>query len=159
MADPAQSPLINPKEITIEDRKGTPCVYLLSEIPALESREIVSQYPTSALPKIGDYALNEQMLFKMMAYVAVPIKGSVPLRLTTRVLINNHVPDLNTLAKLEIAMSQYNWDFFLPENLSDLSGRVKRILTTFLTQIMTDSLRQSSEASKPPTTNSEPSTP
>lgn len=150
-ATASQVPLLNPSQIELTDRKGVKRAYILSEIPCTYSREIVALYPTSALPKVGDYGVNEQMMFKLMSYVAVPMPNGVPpLRLVTRDLLHNHVPDLRTLANLEKAMAQYNWDFFLPDDLSSFWGRIKVILSTFIRETLTDSLRQSSQTAKPP---------
>ena len=146
------APLLNPKEIKITTRKGDVRVYLISEIPATYSREIVSQWTANALPKMGDYAVNEAMMFKIMSYVAVPMKGT-PLRLTTPDLVNNHVPDLKTLETLEMEMAKYNWDFFWGEELSDLKARIIRIFSLWLTQILTASFRQSLGQEKQPSTN------
>ena len=38
-------PLLNPKEIKVIDRKGTERTYIVSEIPAVASREIVCAIP------------------------------------------------------------------------------------------------------------------
>jgi len=146
-------PLINPKEITIKDRKGNDHVFILSEIPATYSREIVSKWTANALPKMGVYEINHEMMMKIMSYVAVPVKGGQPLRLTTRDLVDNHAPDLLTLATLEKEMSNYNWGFFLDESLSSLKARISRIFGIWLTKILTDSFRQSSLPEKPPFTN------
>lgn len=150
--------LLRPKEIKITD-DGVEKTYVLSKVPATYAREIVAQYPMTALPKIGDYSVNEQMMFRLMGYVGIAQKdGKEPLVLSTRELIDNHCVDLKTLATLEIEMFRYNWDFFLPEDLSNLGARFRRILSTFLTQILTESLRQSSQSGLPPSTNSAPST-
>lgn len=148
--------LIRPKDIVLEDQDKNPHPYVISKIPATHAREIVAQYPTSALPKIGDYSVNQDMMLKLMSYVGVPRDKMEPLQLTTRALVDNHVPDLKTLSRLEIEMFKYNFDFFLPEDLSNLGERLKRILSIFLTQIVTQSLRESSRAVAQPSTNSEP---
>jgi len=144
VADPT---LLNPKEIILKDRKGIEHTYILSEIPATYSREIVAQWTANALPKVGDYAVNEAMMFKILSYVSVATKAGSQ-RLTTRELIDNHVPDLLTLELIEKEMAKYNWDFFLGEELSNLRERFFRILSIWLTKIMTDSLQQSSNQEK-----------
>lgn len=137
-------PLIEPKEFKITDRKGRERTYILSQIPATYSREIVAQWTVNALPKIGDYAVNHEMMMKIMSYVGVPNGGST-IRLSSRELVDNHVPDLFVLEMLEKEMAQYNWDFFLGEELSNLKERFIRIFSIWLTQILTDSFRQSSK--------------
>jgi hypothetical protein len=150
--------LINPKEITLFDRQGKERTYIISEIDCWTSQEIVARYAGSMLPKVGDFEITEQMAQKIMGYVAIPQKDKPPLRLQTVELIKNHVPDLRTLSALQIEMARYNWDFFLPEDLSSFWGRIKMVVTTWITEIMTDSLRQSSQAEKPLSTNSAQST-
>ena len=140
--------LLNPKEIILKDRKGIEHTYILSEIPATYSREIVAQWTANALPKVGDYAVNEAMMFKILSYVSVTTKAGSQ-RLTTRELIDNHVPDLLTLELIEKEVAKYNWDFFLGEELSNLRERFFRILSIWLTQTLTASLRQSSTPEKP----------
>lgn len=150
--------LLNPKEITLLDRKGTERKYIISEIPASYSKEIVMQYPTSALPKVGDADLHMRITLQMMSYVAVPREGLEPLRLTTRELCDNHIPDLRTWMALERAIAQYNWDFFLPEDLSAFWERLKNLLVTWSVETSIISSPQSSPKEKPLSTISEPFT-
>ena len=71
--------MIEPKEITVETQKGEKRVYILSKFPAVQGREIIAKYPLSAMPKLGDYAVNEETMLKLMAFVAVPREGKEPL--------------------------------------------------------------------------------
>jgi hypothetical protein len=65
------------------------------------------------MPKLGDYEVNEATMLKLMAYVGVPVEGKdAPLMLNTRALVDNHIPDWETLARVEIAMMEYNVSFF-----------------------------------------------
>ena len=133
-------PLIEPKEFHIKDMKGEDHVYLLSKIPASYSKEIVLQYPTSALPKIGDPALHMKITFMLMSYVGIPRDpGLEPLQLMTRELCDSHIPDLRTWMAIERAMASYNWDFFLPEDLSDFWGRLKNLLVAWSLETSTHS--------------------
>jgi hypothetical protein len=147
------SGLLQPKDFVITDREGKERTYVISKIPFMNSKKIVTQYPTSLLPKIGDYGLHEQMTVLLMSYVGVPQKTGEPLRLTTRELIDNHVPDLQTGLALERELAQYNWGFFLQDDLSNFWERVKMIFKTFVQQTLTDSLQQLSPTEKPPSTN------
>lgn len=146
------APLIEPKEIKVKDRNGKEKTFIISLIPATYAREIVAQWTANAMPKLGDYYVNEAMMFKIMCYVAVPNKSG-QLRLSTRELIDNHVPDLWMLESLEKEMAQYNFGFFLGEEFSNLKERIIRIFSIWLTQIMTTSFRQSLQPEKPPSTN------
>lgn len=150
--------LLNPKEFKVTDRKGVERTYILSEIPASYSKEIVMQYPTSALPKVGDPAVHMKITLQMLSYVGVPNAQGEPMRLTTRELCDNHIPDLRTWMALERAMAQYNWDFFLPEDLSNFWDRLKRMLIMWSAEMSTTSSLSSSPTEKQPSTNSEPFT-
>lgn len=136
--------LLNPKEIVLTTRKGKTITYLISEIPASYSKEIVLQYPTTALPKLGDIEKHMEVTLKMMSYVAIPRTTGEPLRLTTRELCDNHIPDLRTWMALERAIAEYNWDFFLPEDLSDFWGRFKRLLVMWSQETSMDLSQPSS---------------
>ena len=98
--------MLQPKEYSVKTQAGDEKVYILSKFPVVAGREIVAKYPLSGMPKLGDYQVNEETMLKLMAYVAVPGANGEPLKLTTRALVDNHVPDWETLAKLEIAMME-----------------------------------------------------
>lgn len=144
--------LLQPSEFLVTDQDGKEHAYILSKFPAVDGREIVSKYPLSALPKLGDYDVNEAIMLKLMSYVAVDNKGT-PLRLTTRALINNHVPDTETLAKIEMAMLEKNFSFFRNGRVSAyFQGFAQKILES-ISQTLTDLSARSSPAEKPPSTN------
>jgi len=103
--------LLEPKEVEFTTQGGEVKTFLLSKFPAIAGREIVAKYPLSAMPKLGDYAVNEETMLKLMAFVAVSLPTG-PLRLSTRALVDNHVPDWETLARLEVGMMEYNCSFF-----------------------------------------------
>ena len=118
---------------------GTP--YVLSKFPAIVGREILLQYPTSALPKVGDYATNEALMLKIMKYVGVTIDGrDEPLMLSTPVLVDNHVKSTEQLLKLEWAMINYNFAFFSNGSLSGILERVASQATGLLQKTLTDLL-------------------
>lgn len=104
-------PLLEPKEVTIKTLKGDDRGYILSKFPAIAGREIIAGYPLTGIPKIGEYKANEEIMLKLMSYVAVQ-NGDNMLALTTRALVDNHVPDYETLVKLEMRMMEYNTSFF-----------------------------------------------
>ncbi|OCJ20023.1 hypothetical protein A6U95_15275 [Serratia sp. 14-2641] len=144
------------KEIALPD--GGSKTYILSKFPAIAGREIVTQYPTSGAPKVGDYKTNEALMLKLMAFVAVPTEAG-QLQLTTKELVNNHVPDFETLLKLEWAMMEYNCSFFRNGAalgfLTGLTGKLKQSIT----QTLTDLLQRSSGKDAPASANSEKTTP
>src|SRR4051812_21747791 len=99
--------LLDPSELILEDDQGKPHKYVLSKFPAVQGREIIAKYPTSALPKIGDYAVSEEVMLKLMSFVAAESNGT-QVRLATRALVDNHVPSWEMLARIEMAMMEKN---------------------------------------------------
>jgi hypothetical protein len=145
--------MLEPKPITIKNPDGTESSFTLSKFPAVAGREIVVKYPLSAVPgKLGDYAVNEETMLKLMAFVAVETANG-QIQLTTRALIDNHVKSWETLGKLEIAMMEYNCSFFANGRVSTFFDGIAQKLPTLIQKILTDSFRQLSEKNKPPSTS------
>lgn len=136
-------PLLEPKIETIDGKDFT-----LSKFPAVQGREIISQYSTSIVPKIGDYKVNQEMMLKLMNYVAVS-----DLRLSTIELINNHVASWETLAKIEIAMMGYNCSFFHDGRFSSLLNDTAQKVPQWVSKILTALSQQSLQMEKPPLTS------
>jgi len=143
-------PLLQPKEVEIELPDGGTKTYILSKFPAIQGREIIAKYPLSAVPKLGDYAVNEETMLKLMAFVAVPGPSGDPLQLTTRALVDNHVPDWETLARLEMAMLEYNVSFFGNGKGSTFFDAIALKAQTLLTKTLTDFSVQLSQKAKQP---------
>ena len=89
-------------------------------------------------------------MMKIMSFVAVPMPSGESLRLTTRELVNNHVPEWETLARIEWAMMEYNCSFFgdgrFSSFLDDLSEKLPALILSMLTPL----LEQLSPKSMPP---------
>lgn len=145
--------LLQPKEFSVQTQAGDTRVYVLSKFPAIPGREIIAKYPLSAMPKLGDYAVNEETMLKLMSYVGVPSGTGEPLLLSTRALVDNHVPDWETLARVEIAMMEYNVSFFgNGRALGSFEGIARKALS-WIVQTLTDSLPQYSAQGKRPSKN------
>lgn len=142
--------MIEPKEVTIETQGGESRTYVLSKFPAIQGREIIAKYPLSAMPKLGDYAVNEETMLKLMAFVAVPQDGREPLKLTTRALVDNHVPDWETLARIEFSMMEYNVSFFGNGKGSTFLEAITLKAQQFLSKTLTDLSAQYSQKAKQP---------
>ncbi len=142
--------LLEPKEKTIKTQAGAEKVYVLSKFPAIAGREIIAKYPLSAMPKLGDYAVNEETMLKLMSFVAVPSPdGGAPLQLTTRALVDNHCPDWETLARVEVAMMEYNVSFFGNGQALSFFEAIARKAQALITPMLTDLSAQLSERTKP----------
>lgn len=152
--------LIDPKDITLTDTKGVDHHYRISRIPYLDGgREVCSQFETTAQAVTGNYAENEKLAEKMFKYVAVIMEDGRELQLTTRQMINNHIPDFTTGILLEEEMVSHNLGFSLAGKVQkshqDLSASIKQ----WITSILTPSPDASPAPDSAPCTNSEPSTP
>lgn len=151
--------MIEPKEITIKDQGGNDRKYIISKIPYLSGgREICTQYISSAMPKVGDYKLNEELCRKMFKFISVELPDGNPLPLTTESLVNNHVPDFVSGLKLEEAMLEYQVGFSVTGKLREFQAGWKAELPELITKTLTV-LKQSLQAqTSAPSTNSARST-
>lgn len=133
-------PFLEPKEIELELPSGLTKKYIISKFPAIAGREIIAKYPLSSMPKLGDYEVNQETMLKLMGYVAIPVEGADALRLTTAELVDNHVPDWETLAKLEMQMMEYNCSFFKGGVIQGFIALFLDKLAPLLSQILTTSV-------------------
>lgn len=140
--------LIEPKEVPIPDQHGREKVFILSKFPAIQGREIIAKYPLSAMPKLGDYAANEETMLKLMTFVAIPREGGEPLPLSTRGLVNNHCADWEQLARVEMAMMEYNVSFFGNGKGSTFLDAITAKAQAFLSKTLTDLSGQLSPKAK-----------
>lgn len=143
---------LQPKPVQIECHDGTSKEFILSKFPAIAGREIITQYPLSALPKLGDYATNKAMMLKIMSYVSVPTAAG-PLALSTEQLVDNHVPDFECLMRLEMAMIEYNVSFFANGKASTFLSLIGEKVQALTIKTLTDLQGQSSPKNSPATKN------
>ena len=144
------SDLIEAKIVPVELPGGGTKEYVLSKLPALDGRKVALQYPTSGMPKIGEYAINEDMMILLMSYVAVVADNGQHIRLNTRALIDNHIASWETLVRLEGLMISYNCSFFTNGKGSTFLDVLKEKAKASITEILTGLLAQSSSREKQP---------
>lgn len=145
--------LLEPKEVKVVTLNGDEKTYILSKFPAVIGREIVCSYPISAIPKLNEYSANEGVMLKLMSFVGIPRAPQAgievePLLLTTRALVDNHVPDWETLVKIELEMMKYNTSFFREGVVSTFFGSLTTKVVQSITPMLMPLLRQLSEAIK-----------
>ena len=140
--------LIEPKEVEILGK-----TFIISKFPAVLGREIITQYPTSAAPKVGDYRLNEELMFKLLCHVGIPMKGKDPLLLTTRALVDNHIKDWEMLMKVEWAMMEFNCSFFTAGRMSGLLELILSRAEGFIASTLTSFVQSLSEKDSQPSKN------
>lgn len=123
--------LREPKTIEIYGKS-----FVLNKVPFTAAREIFTQYVPSALPR-SEYKRNEELMKKLMSYVAVPHETMGNLFLTTQELIDSHITSLQMGLKLEYAMIHYNVDFLADGSLSTFFDGIAEKLPQWITKILT----------------------
>lgn len=137
--------LIRPEPVTLLTRDGEKTFYT-SMLDAITGREIITQYPATGMPKVGDYKANEALMLKLMSFVAVEASdGGEPVLLRTATLVNQHVPDFETLMKLEWAMMERNCSFFERGKVSGFLGNFSQKAQGLITQMLMAFLQQSNK--------------
>lgn len=145
--------MLQPKEIVLTLQNGEQRTFLLSKFPAVAGREIVAKYPVSNIPKIGEYQQSEEVMLKLMAFVARVGDDGKPVMLSTRALVDNHVGDWETLAKLEWSQLEYNTSFFgAGRNSASFAGLIEKAAGS-ISSMLTPLLATLSQAEKPPSKN------
>lgn len=139
---------LEPKEVTIKTLKGDDRTYTISKFPAIAGREIIAGYPLTAIPKVGDYKANEEIMLKLMCYVGIALPNGDTLALKTGTLIDNHVPDYETLVKLEMEMMRYNTSFFGNGEVSNFLATIVKKALASISPTLIPLLAQLSEVAK-----------
>lgn len=147
--------LIKPRVVMIKNRDGVEKAFTISRLPATVAREVIAKYPLSNIPKLGDYATSEEVMKKLMSYVAVDLNGREQ-RLNTQALIDNHVDDGIQLMKLEVEMIDENTGFFgLGGQRGFLDCLLEKLLLS-ITPMLTPLLDQLSAPASPDSPSSKP---
>lgn len=126
--------------------------YTLSKFPAVAGREIIAKYPLTAMPKLGDYAVNEETMLKLMRHVYIKV-GDHLIALENKTLVDNHVKSWEDLAQIEWEMLRYNCSFFQQGRISTFFADIVQKLPTLITRTLTDLSVALSEKGKQPSEN------
>lgn len=145
--------LLEPKPLSLPTQSGEVKNYVLHKFDAITGREIIAKYPVANLPKLGEYGVSEDVMFKLMAFVAVETAPGTLVPLNTRALIVNHVPDWEVLARLEWAMLEYNCSFFGNGQTSAFFENIGAKAPQWISRMLTALSEQSSGADKQPSMN------
>lgn len=116
--------------------------YNIGKWPATVGREIMVKYPLSNLPKIADYGMSEEIMLKLMRHVEAVMPDGRPMRLETKALIDNHVPDWETLTQIEYASMRHNCSFFRNGKASAFLAEVMSLALTKISETLTASSAQ-----------------
>ena len=131
--------LLAPKEVTING-----CRFLISRMPCMTAQEVIVRIPAGILPLINQYTISEEMVVKMLSCCQRMYDDKPNVPLISKEIINNHVPDFDTLLQLENECLKYNYDFFnqgkvltfLAKALSHAESRLSGILTDLLDKLL-----------------------
>ena len=141
--------MIEPKDIELDGK-----TYVISKFPAIAGREIITQYPVTGAPVIGNYKANEALMLKVLAFVAIKLEGRPdPMLLNSPILIDNHVKSWETLMTLEKEMMVYNCSFFQNGRASTFFAGIAQMALTWITKTWIPALAQSWSTEKQPSTN------
>jgi len=151
--------LLKPVTKTFHDLDGKAHEIILSRFDAITGREIITKYLMSNLPKLGDYEVSEEVMFKLMSFVAIPAETELGYtRLTTKALVINHIQDWEMLGRIEKEMIAYNSSFFQAEKISSFFEYLAQMFLQKIFALSTQSSAQSSPQEGQPSKNSAPST-
>jgi hypothetical protein len=143
--------LIEPKEITI-DYEGEELKFNIGKFPATAGREIITKYPVANMPKIGDYNVSEETMLKLMNYVERVYDDRVQ-PLTSKILVDNHIPSWEVLARLEVEAINYNCTFFRNGKAYDFLKKSMSLAEPKIIEMLTALSGQLSQAKKQPSKN------
>ena len=128
--------LLEPKEITLEDLNGTPRRYLVGKVPYMAGgRELAVDYLTSA--KRGDYKRNQELAAIMFKNVCAFSEDGTEIQLKTAALVDNHVPDIPTGLKIEMAIAEHNLGFSIAGKIREFQQAWQRSTERFSSTITT----------------------
>lgn len=154
---PAQSNnmLLNPKEVEING-----CKFIISKMPCTVAQQVIFKLPSGLLPLLSQFSQAEEQIFKVLSYCErVYTDGRPNVPLISQAIIDNHVPDFETLMKLEYECLQYNYDFFEQGKVLTFLNKGLSLAESKASGILTDLLDKLLSAGAQASTNSEPSTP
>lgn len=144
---PTASILLQPKTVDINGYK-----FVISKMPCTVAQEVIFKLPTGFLPMLDKFTESQEMAFKMLSYCErVYSDRNVPL--ISQAVIDNHVPDFQTLLQLEQECLQYNYAFFEKGKLFDFLNKAVCHVESRASGILTDLLDKLLQAGLPPTTN------
>lgn len=136
---PSAVGLLKPKEIEV---KG--CKFIISQMPCTVAQEVAFKLPPGLIPIMGNFTQAEDMYVKMLSYCERIYDDGRHVKLISKDIIDNNLPDFETLLLLEKEVIEYNFGFFdtgklltlLNGLLSHVESRVSGILTDLLDKLL-----------------------
>lgn len=145
----SNSNLLEPKQVEINGYK-----FIISKMPCTVAQEVIFKLPTGLIPLISNFSQAEDMAYKMLSFCErVYTDGRPNVPLISKALIDNHIPDFDTLIKLENECLTYNYDFFANGKLLGFLNKGLSLAESKASGILTDLLDKLLQAEKQPTSN------
>ena len=141
--------LIKPTEVTIKDLDGVERTYRIGRFPALIGLDIIAKVPSNIASLSKQLPHLRQLVLQMCQYVAVDVPlddgGSHEVTLSTAALVDNHVPDGQTLLHLCFEIMRHNTSFFGSGDQSVLDFLLEKLADSLpkITQTLMQSLQSS----------------
>lgn len=149
----SSSLLLKPKQIEINGNK-----FIISKMPCTVAQEVIMKLPTGFIPMLSNFEVSQDMAFKMLSYCErVYDGGQANVPLISKEIIDNHVPDFNTLIQLEAECINYNYDFFANGKAWIFLNKGVCLAESKVSGILTDLLDRLLQAGGQPSTNSKQS--
>lgn len=139
--------MLKPKEITVVDIDGEEKKYLITRFPATAGMEILYKLPTAGIPKIGDFEVLKETRDDIFKYVYAVTDGG-EIALTTKALIDNHVPDAETAYKVMGAILTYNFQSISKLTSGSLISSMSEKILSVSRKLLTELSASSSPKSK-----------
>lgn len=144
---------IKPKRVTVKDDDGDEKEFVISKFDCIFGREAATQYLMTALPKIGDYPANEELMFRALCFAAAISADGNEIPLKSKALVMNHCTDWGMLTSLEKELMQYNISFLRDGRISTFFELLAQTFLRKISETLTPSSASSSTAEKPLSTN------
>ena len=103
--------LIKPIEVTLHGLDGEVRTFRIGRMPYLAGGREVCADSDRSLVMPGEYKRNEELIVKALAYVEVKTADGQFMRLSTRAMIDNHIPDVVIGRALEEAVLEHQTGF------------------------------------------------
>ena len=148
--------LIDPKEVEIETLRRGAKTYIIGGWPAMQGLKLYQQIGFNSIPKIGDIEKNMDAVRDLLKFVGVHVGEGDARRvqtLDTEGLVNAHVPDPETLARIVAASLEHNTSFF---NRGAIQGFLEGVISglrPLITKTLSQLSASSSVSESPPSEN------
>ena len=131
--------LLKPKEVEIKGSK-----FIISQMPCTVAQEVAFKLPPGLIPIVGNFTQAEDMYIKMLSYCERVYDDGSHVKLISKDIIDNNLPDFETLLLLEKEVIEYNFGFFDTDKLLTLlngllsraESKVSGILTDLLDKLL-----------------------